>query len=188
MSMETQRTGWGSRSPRGRGEWFSAAETPRELDPRSWACPASGVDANRPCCGRCRVHAGHTAGDRHAGRSQCRGRRRRAQPGTARGPGSWGGLRGRAAGLCVQIVGSSPGAVRSGQGAEEQKAWWSRPSQPRGQTCLSAPLGGSPQLVGMLLRRRPRWAGRASRSGPPIPDMATTVLLLAETGGQVAPE
>lgn len=116
---------------------------------------------------------------------------REAQAGAAgngQGPRELGGLRGRAAGLCVQIVGSSPGAVRSGQGAEEQKAWWSRPSQPRGQTCLSAPLGGSPQLVGMLLRRRLQWAGRASRSGPPIPDMATTVLLLAETGGQVAPE
>lgn len=70
----------------------------------------------------------------------CRGRARGAQPtpgGAGGGPGSWGArVRGRQ-GPCVQVVGSSPEAARAGRGAEEQKGWRSRPSRPRGQTCLS---------------------------------------------------
>lgn len=120
FSRNSSLWGWGSRSPRGRGEWFSAAETPHELDPRSWACPASGVDANRPCCGRCRVHAGHTAGDRHAGRSQRRGRRRRRSRERPGAPGAGGPAREGSGALCadsgVQPRGSA--VWTGGRGAE----------------------------------------------------------------------
>lgn len=113
FSRNSSLRGWGSRSPPGRGEWFSAAETPHELDPRSWACPASGVDASRPCCGRCRVHAGHTGADVEGGT----GGRSRERPGA---PGAGGPAREGSRALCadsgVQPQGSA--VWTGGRGAE----------------------------------------------------------------------
>lgn len=108
---------------------MSSAKVPHERAPWHWGCPASGVDANRPCCRGRPLHARPLQGTGTRGAADA-GRRRR---------GAWelGARVGGRQGPCVQVVGSSPEAAQAGRGAEEQKGWRSRPSRPRGQTCLS---------------------------------------------------
>lgn len=113
---------------------------------------------------------------------------RQMEKAAAGGPRSWGALyvggacMGGRQGLCMQAVGSSPEAVRAGRGAEEQKGWRSRSSNPQGASVsVTSPRWNAAQEVAAVGRRAPG-------SSPPIPDVAVMMLLPAETGGQVAPE
>lgn len=130
---------------------MSSAKVPHERAPWHWGCPASGVDANRPCCrGR----------PPHARPLQGTGTRGAADAGEAQagGPGAGGPCRRAAGALCagrgVQPRGST-GWTR-GRGAEGMAVQAEQTARADVSVCHLPSVEVASSWV--LLRRWPRWA------------------------------